>query len=868
MTWTRRAGVLALGALAGVAMWPSSSWARVAGDLPPVEGGGGGGICSSSSSGTPYTWTLSVNATRIPLPGTTTPVPTSNIEFQLRCSSTVHWTDGSTGSGGSYTIEQVKASCMTGANGACTYSASVRPDRYDAYPNSSNPAVCDTYTETVNSCTLVNATEDRKVDWSQTATTVTATTDSMGTMSGAGLRQNRTWNNTVENAAPLPDVIWSDPSPHNNYNYTGINYKSRTTWGENGWTTTYKGASAMLWKSFDGVYDKPIVVIDGWDPDNGRTAFDLYNKGLVWMWNAVGVDVWIFDPAEGAESLRAHIDDLAWALKQIAEYGDLNRIDMVIGISAGGIEGRAALAALEHVKNGGTAPSWFTYATDPYNGAANRAYGNRTAGFLSWDSPFEGAAGIPRSSFLIFRKFMTLSKNDLINICNPKGKFWLRGFGRFLGSLVANTLGNMLPIPGAGPALAIGFNMAVVKMNKSIAERARAISKNVYNIAAPVVDAGSTKDLLLDWCSSNSASSCNGTNHNTFRNEMAQFNGTGRPTQTKLMAFSQGSWAPLRCLWPDQWGKRTCSGPAGYYPVDERDNGETYAWRTKYRSAALSSPNHVGVIPSGAKFAQIDLFDSRCRNDPSMYVTAKDVVPGSVSTVLNSYVEDINDSMAGEAAMNVYFASTFVGITSSLNMTSATSTSPNKDVQWAPYADRHEAVHYVNFMFMNKLVYEFTTGDKDGTVTCSAASGNWVFPPGRVGRFCDCDPDDQSASVSGTCGATPTCTVTTTCSGQCGRVADNCGGYIECGACPVCGDGVCNGTEDAWSCQDCTVCGDSICSPQETCAQDCGTSCGDYICDLGEDPFSCPQDCSSSCNYNYWCESWIGETYWNCPSDC
>jgi hypothetical protein len=51
--------------------------------------------------------------------------------------------------------------------------------------------------------------------------------------------------------------------------------------------------------------------------------------------------------------------------------------------------------------------------------------------------------------------------------------------------------------------------------------------------------------------------------------------------------------------------------------------------------------------------------------------------------------------------------------------------------------------------------------------------------------------------------------------------------------CPeYCGDSMCNGSEDAWSCpQDCGYCGDSFCNPY-----------------LGEDRWSCPMDCGRSCS--------------------
>jgi hypothetical protein len=692
-------------------------------------------------------------------------------------------------------------------------------------------------------------------------------------MSGSALRANRTWNNTVTNAAPAATLWWSDPSPYNNYTYSGINTKSRTSWGANGWTSTYKGASAVLFKSLDGVYDRPIVIVDGWDPLNDRNAYNLFAQDpLIQMWQSVGVDVWVFDPAEGAESMRSHIDDLAWALKQIAQYEGLNRIDLVLGISAGGIIARHTLAAMEHVKNGGGAPAWFTYASDPYNGAANRAYGNpvATGGLVTWDSPHAGAIGIPRDMFMMFRRFMTMSKNDLINICNPKGKFWLRGIGRFIGTVGAVVLGNAL-LPFLGTALATVGNVLISRANKSIAARAKAISANVYSIAGPIVDAASTKDLMIDWCSQWHSwrwtwdSYCTGTQAQNFRNEMLQFNGTGRPNLTKTFAFSQGSWASLKCLWPDQWGTGTCSGPYGNYSTDARDVGENYGWRVKWKSAKLSSPNYVGYnIGSGSKIAQIDLLDARCRNDPSVYIGPKDILPGSVSTVINDYVKDINDSMQDEAVMSVYFASTFVGITSSLGMTSATSSSTFKDVQWAPYADRHEDIHFNNFLFLNKLVYEFTNGDRDGTVTCGTVA-NWAFPPGRVGRFCDCDPNDANPGVVGACGSSPTCVPQNSCSGVCGRQSDGCGGYYDCTPCAVCGNNACEAGEDAYNCWDCVVCGDGICSGGESCTSDCGGWCGDGWCATDEVDW-CSYDCGGSCNYNWWCE--YGETHQSCPNDC
>jgi hypothetical protein len=54
--------------------------------------------------------------------------------------------------------------------------------------------------------------------------------------------------------------------------------------------------------------------------------------------------------------------------------------------------------------------------------------------------------------------------------------------------------------------------------------------------------------------------------------------------------------------------------------------------------------------------------------------------------------------------------------------------------------------------------------------------------------------------------------------------------------CPeYCGDYVCNGSEDQWSCpSDCSY-------------------CGDYVCNGYEDQWSCPYDCGGCYNYPYYC---------------
>ncbi len=118
---------------------------------------------------------------------------------------------------------------------------------------------------------------------------------------------------------------------------------------------------------------------------------------------------------------------------------------------------------------------------------------------------------------------------------------------------------------------------------------------------------------------------------------------------------------------------------------------------------------------------------------------------------------------------------------------------------------------------------------------------------------------------------------------------------------PFCGDGVCDGGEDAVTCAtDCAggevpgcgevpaglpCCGDGICGGPETadnCVLDCGPvvpDCGNGICDVGEDATSCPNDCPGGevvacdavppglpCCGDAICDG--PETAANCPADC
>ncbi len=115
----------------------------------------------------------------------------------------------------------------------------------------------------------------------------------------------------------------------------------------------------------------------------------------------------------------------------------------------------------------------------------------------------------------------------------------------------------------------------------------------------------------------------------------------------------------------------------------------------------------------------------------------------------------------------------------------------------------------------------------------------------------------------------------------CPNVCGGCGAGKKCenNLCtvgqPFCGDGSCDGTENATNCsKDCKtgttqVCGNGKCETGETnakCPQDCPkTTCGNGKCETGETPTSCAQDCPKTSCGDGKCE---GNEKATCPSDC
>ena len=187
--------------------------------------------------------------------------------------------------------------------------------------------------------------------------------------------------------------------------------------------------------------------------------------------------------------------------------------------------------------------------------------------------------------------------------------------------------------------------------------------------------------------------------------------------------------------------------------------------------------------------------------------------------------------------------------------------------------------------------------------------GSWgAFLAGALVLFAGCSGGDGSSGSGGSAGSGgggPTCDVMTKGFVRCGPTPElftncqpgtfcedpnfqmcsngcasdvNCGCGETCvsGSCiqsSVCGDGTCDGMEDASSCPaDCKTgtCGNGNCDVGETaqsCAADCsGSDCGDGACDPDETVQTCLVDCLPVMCGNGTCNP--GETTLNCPSDC
>ncbi len=505
------------------------------------------------------------------------------------------------------------------------------------------------------------------------------------------------------------------------------------------------------------------MILDGWDPIDDRNQFDMYaGMALMRVLYAFGIDVWMVNYRVGAESVREHINDAALALYEIQKHESFGHIDVVIGVSEGGVVGKAALASMEHVYDKGDKEyaddieEWFTYQDDP----VRRDTAVNVNALISWDSPQRGLIGVPRDLLLSLRTMEDLSRDDLVRLCDPKGKF-------------------LAFIPGLGPILALWRERVITKTWLVERKKGQSLAQTID----PIVNGGPTRDFMLDYCTTKDPSSCNGSESYTFRTTIRVFNGDGYPNTVRLLGFAQGSWEPHQCRFADQWGPNTCSGPS----VTLYENGEY----VEHPAGELTSPNNIRVFNPGDTFAWIDL-PSDCRNDVNFKVGSNDLRPGSTTDLVGGFLTQATTSDNAK----LYFSPSYQATADALDMSGELEGTPFHDVLWQERAYSHQAVDRsrdtVNFVM--KYIWEYTFGDEDGFATCEA-NPDFAFDAGDPGKLCSCDADDSNPNVIGECDIQSDnpnyCAPRTVCdSWECGSVSDGCGGTIHCGPCqPLDGPG-------------------------------------------------------------------------------
>lgn len=167
-----------------------------------------------------------------------------------------------------------------------------------------------------------------------------------------------------------------------------------------------------------------------------------------------------------------------------------------------------------------------------------------------------------------------------------------------------------------------------------------------------------------------------------------------------------------------------------------------------------------------------------------------------------------------------------------------------------------------------------------GSTSTTAGAGGSAGESGGAScgdARCDHESGEECGTCPADCGACPVCG-----DGVCALLTgglESCESCAaDCGACSACGDGECVAASGescvscAEDCGPCAGCGDGACSAAETCAscpKDCGAcqSCGDGVCATGETCAACEDDCGAcqSCGDGV-CGA--GETEKTCAADC
>jgi len=104
-----------------------------------------------------------------------------------------------------------------------------------------------------------------------------------------------------------------------------------------------------LYRAYDSSYRNPVVLVEGFDPQNSSLPADVYalanTSGAIDMIRAAGRSVWIVNFGDGGGALTANAKLVSHAVQAASRYGGLAsaKVD-VVGLSMGGVISRYALA--------------------------------------------------------------------------------------------------------------------------------------------------------------------------------------------------------------------------------------------------------------------------------------------------------------------------------------------------------------------------------------------------------------------------------------------------------------------------------------------------------------------------------------------
>ena len=157
------------------------------------------------------------------------------------------------------------------------------------------------------------------------------------------------------------------------------------------------GGSASLYAGCDGVLDKPVIVVEGFDPTNDNNANDIRRKYLDGRIESSfrnnGYDVIYVDFNDGGGDIRTNARVVRDLIVDVNREKRGSNDIIVIGESMGGLVARYALRKLMEM-NGIT---------------------HNVSHYISFDAPHKGA-NVPLSLQSLFRSYESVGIRDLFNI--------------------------------------------------------------------------------------------------------------------------------------------------------------------------------------------------------------------------------------------------------------------------------------------------------------------------------------------------------------------------------------------------------------------------------------------------------------------